>query len=143
MSEDLRRVVETPRTNWKRKVVSDGLSYYNLDGIRWSQDTECNTYWNEEGSVQISLKAEKEIIEATFELHNMCLEAVDKVVNDDDLLKKFEIPEVLWPAIKTSWKNKKTDFMGRFDLAWGGEGKPKMLEYNADTPSVLVESAQA
>lgn len=30
--------------------------------------------------------------------------------------------------------------MGRFDLAWDGQSDPKMLEYNADTPSILLES---
>ena len=43
--------------------------------------------------------------------------------------------------MKKSWTDKKTDLMGRFDLAWDGNGPPKLLEYNADTPSVLVESA--
>lgn len=48
----------------------------------------------------ISAKAEKEVMEATFNLHNMCLEVVDRVVNDDVLLTLFEIPESLWPAVK-------------------------------------------
>ena len=30
--------------------------------------------------------------------------------------------------------------MGRFDLAYDATGPPKLLEYNGDTPSVLVES---
>ena len=71
----------------------------------------------------------------------MCLEVVDRVVKDDVLLTLFEIPHVLWPSVKKSWDEKKTDFLGRFDLAWDGTGPPKLLEYNADTPSVLVESA--
>lgn len=71
----------------------------------------------------------------------MCLQAVDKIVNDDVLLEKFEIPKVLVPAIKTSWRNRQTDFMGRFDFSWDGKTPPKMLEYNGDTPSVLVECA--
>ena len=82
------------------------------------------------------------MIEATFDLHNMCLEVVDRVIKDDILLTLFEIPHVLWPAVRKSWNEKKTDFLGRFDLAWDGTGPPKLLEYNADTPSVLVESAQ-
>jgi glutathionylspermidine synthase len=82
-------------------------------------------------------------MEATFQLHNMCLEVVERVANDDVLLTLFEIPEALWPAIKKSWKEKKTDFMGRFDLAWDGTKPPKLFEYNADTPSVLVESSLA
>ena len=71
----------------------------------------------------------------------MSLELVDKVVNDDVLLTLFEIPEVLWPAIKKSWAEKKLDLLGRMDFAWDGNGPPKLLEYNGDTPSVLVESA--
>jgi|LauGreDrversion4_2_1035121.scaffolds.fasta_scaffold176705_2 glutathionylspermidine synthase len=80
-------------------------------------------------------------MEATFQLHNMCLEVVERVVNDDVLLTLFDIPEALWPAIKKSWREKRTDFMGRFDLAWNGVDPPKLFEYNADTPSVLIESA--
>jgi len=56
-------------------------------------------------------------------------------------LKLFEIPDDLIPAVKKSWNDKRTDLMGRFDLAWDGNFPPKLLEYNADTPSVLVESA--
>lgn len=70
----------------------------------------------------------------------MCLEAVEKVVNDDVLLKLFYINEDLWPAIRQSWKENQIDFIGRFDLSWDGINPPKMLEYNADTPSMLVES---
>ncbi|MBS2025294.1 MAG: glutathionylspermidine synthase family protein, partial [Deltaproteobacteria bacterium] len=32
---------------------------------------------------------------------------------------------------------------GRFDLAWRGTGAPKLLEYNADTPTALIEAAVA
>ena len=31
--------------------------------------------------------------------------------------------------------------LGRMDLSWDGTGPPKLLEYNGDTPSVLVESS--
>jgi glutathionylspermidine synthase len=30
--------------------------------------------------------------------------------------------------------------LGRFDFSWDGVNPPKMLEYNADTPSILLES---
>ena len=29
---------------------------------------------------------------------------------------------------------------GRFDLVFDGKNEPKMLEYNADTPSLIIES---
>lgn len=79
-------------------------------------------------------------MEATYELHSMALEAVDVIVNDDTLLDLFYINQDLWPAIRNGWKNGRTDFQGRFDLAWDGKGQIKLLEYNADTPSLQLES---
>lgn len=67
---------------------------------------EEETYWNEEGKADISANAEQILLEATFQLHSMSLEAVDKVVNDDVLLKLFYVNEELWPAIRQSWKDK-------------------------------------
>ena len=70
----------------------------------------------------------------------MCLELVEKVVADDNLLALFHINENLWPAVRKTWANNRQDLIGRFDFAWDGENPPKMLEYNADTPSLLLES---
>lgn len=88
----------------------------------------------------ISQDAEAELLEATFELHNMCLEIVEEIINDDNMLRLFHINEVLWTPIRKSWQNSHKDLMGRFDFAWDGKNPPKMLEYNADTPSLLLES---
>jgi len=92
ISDQMRRVVIEPRKGWEEKVRLDGLTYWDLEGIKWIKDYPCNTYWNEEGCIIISAKAEKEVMEATFKLHNMCLEVVDRVVKDDVLLTLFEIP---------------------------------------------------
>jgi len=48
----------------------------------------------------MSSKAEKILMEATFELHSMGLEAIDKIVADDTLLSLFYINRDLWPAIR-------------------------------------------
>jgi glutathionylspermidine synthase len=42
----------------------------------------------------------------------MYLEAVDRVVNDDTLLKLFAIPYTLWKPIKDSWSQKQFDLQG-------------------------------
>ena len=51
----------TPRPGWISKVKADGLSFYNLEGLKWlpNQSTEADYYWNEEGCVQITHEAEK------------------------------------------------------------------------------------
>ena len=44
-------------------------------------------------------------MEHAFEVHNMALEAVDLVVNDDALLELFNIPDKLRKAVKVSWEH--------------------------------------
>ena len=70
----------------------------------------------------------------------MALEAVDIVVKDDNLLTLFGINQNLWPAVRYSWQEKQIDFQGRFDFIFDGKEPPKLLEYNADTPSLIIES---
>ena len=70
----------------------------------------------------------------------MMLVAVDKVVSDDHLMQLFSLNKNLWPAIRHSWKEKQLDFQGRFDFIYDGLNPPVMLEFNGDTPSLLLES---
>ena len=58
-------------------------------------------------------------------------------------LAEFGIPEPLWKPIRASWAQRHCDFIGRFDFLWDGEGEPMLAEYNADTPTVMIESAAA
>jgi hypothetical protein len=39
--------------NWEKKVQEDGLSYYNLDGLKWTDNTKIDPdyYWNEDACV--------------------------------------------------------------------------------------------
>lgn len=53
--------------------------------------------------IVISPEAEAKLLKATFELHNMALEAVDLVVKDDKLMQMFNLNRLLWPAIRKSW----------------------------------------
>jgi hypothetical protein len=57
-----------PRINWEQKVQEDGLSYYKLDGLKWTENTKIDPdyYWNEDACVCITQSAEKEIMEATW-----------------------------------------------------------------------------
>ena len=70
----------------------------------------------------------------------MCLDAVDPVVTTERF-REFSIPEWVWPAIGESWRRSDPHLYGRFDLRYGGSGPAKLLEYNADTPTSLLEAA--
>jgi glutathionylspermidine synthase len=65
---------------------------------------------------------------------------VQKVL-DDDRLDDFGIPVVFHDWVRASWDNDEPTLFGRFDLAYDGRTPPKLLEYNADTPTALFEAA--
>jgi len=55
--------------------------------------------------------------------------------------ERFHIPEPFHALIRQSWDADEKSLYGRFDLSWDGRGEPKMLEYNADTPTALLEAS--
>ena len=88
----------------------------------------------------ISSTAESKLIQATNEVHLMYLHATEKVLKSDQLLKLFDIPEILWPRIRLSWKNRRHDMItGRLDFCLDERGL-KVYEYNADSASCHTES---
>lgn len=100
------------------------------------------TYWNETAGYEFT-EAEIHAIEAaTKELFDRCLDAVEYVIQNKRF-QEFGIPEGYWRAITESWQRDDPTVYGRFDLVYDGSGSPKMLEFNADTPTTLVESAVA
>ncbi|KNC12078.1 glutathionylspermidine synthase [Klebsiella sp. RIT-PI-d] len=85
--------------------------------------------------------AEQELIKATNELHLMYLHATDKVMKDDNLLALFDIPKILWPRLRLSWKRRRHDMItGRMDFCLDERGL-KVYEYNADSASCHTEAS--
>ncbi|MDF7671036.1 bifunctional glutathionylspermidine amidase/synthase [Orbaceae bacterium ESL0721] len=88
----------------------------------------------------ISASAEQELIRATNELHLMYLHATDKVLKDDNLLRYFNIPEILWPRLRLSWQHRRYQMVtGRLDFCMSEQGL-KVYEYNADSASCHTEA---
>lgn len=99
-------------------------------------------YWDESRAYRFTLRQIEEQIEApTNELHQMCLEIVDAAVRDEETLHKLGIAPLYHDAIAQSWHLRDPSLYGRMDFAWTGSGPVKLLEYNADTPTSLYESA--
>lgn len=120
-----------PRNNFQQKLENIGLSFHSWDD-----------YWKEDVCYKFSSNQIDLIEEVTENLHKMCLNAVDYIISK----KKFSdlaIPEIYWNEIEKSFKNGDMSLYGRFDLVYDGVNPPKMLEYNADTPTSLLESAVA
>lgn len=127
----MQREILTPRPDWPAKVEVLGLDFHTSNG---------GPYWWEAACYAFSAAEIDVIEEATETLHGLCLEAVDRLVAAGDL-GRLDIPKAYWPWIVESWRRRDPDVYGRFDLAYDGVSPPKMLEYNADTPTALIEAA--
>jgi len=129
----VRRQTIDPRPNWQKRVEEYGLYYHTLRG---------EPYWDESACYQFTPYEIDTIELATQTLHEMCLELVQEVI-DKRLFGLFLIPKDYEEYLIRSWETKEPSVYGRFDLAFDGVGPPKMLEYNADTPTALVEASVA
>ena len=116
-------------------------SYLESLGFVWHTDNDDTSYISDELVVVSEAEAEK-YYEATNELYDMYIEATEHVI-ENDLFHEIGIPFNLIDAIKESWENDvHWHLYGRFDLAGGIDNQPiKLLEFNADTPTALFETA--
>jgi glutathionylspermidine synthase len=128
----MRREILAPRSDWPAKVEALGLDFHTGDNGE--------PYWWEASCYAFSTAEIDVIEEATETLHQLCLKAVDHVVTSGEF-GRLDIPEAYWPWIAESWRRNDPDVYGRFDLAYDGISPPKLLEYNADTPTALLEAA--
>ena len=123
----------------KLKPLTD--EYLESIGFIWHTDSDNSSYVSDE-IVVISEDEANAFYEATNELYDMFAQAGQYVI-DNDLFHEINIPFNLVEMIKESWENDvHWHLYSRFDLAGGIDGKPiKMIEFNADTPTSLFETA--
>ena len=124
-----------------QKTTSLDTDYLESLGFIWHTDADETSYISDELVTISKLEAEA-YYEATNKLYDMYVEAAEHVV-ENNLFHEIGIPFNLVEAIKESWENDvHWHLYGRFDLAGGLNGTPiKLLEFNADTPTALFETA--
>ncbi len=121
------------RPNWREKVEGVGLTYHTH---------ESGPYWDESAYYELSA-AEVDVLEAAGNtLHALCIAAAEAVIKHN-WWTRLGIPAAAIPALLDSWERDEFSLYGRFDLAYDGQQPPKLLEYNADTPTALIEAAVA
>jgi glutathionylspermidine synthase len=129
----MQRIACPERDDWQQTAEACGFDFHTMDGMR---------YWDERAYYAFTLKEiEDEIETATAEIDAMCLELVCRAVDDEKYLERLKIPETFWPFVAESWHGDQPSLYGRLDLAFTGGGPAKLLEYNADTPTSIFESA--
>ncbi len=123
----MHRISIDPRPNWQKRVEDKGLLHHTLRG---------ETYWDETAAYQLSSYEVDTLEAATNALQQMCLDLVQEVI-DEQQFGLFMIPKEFENLVVRSWEERQPSIYGRFDLAYDGVGSPKLLEYNADTPTAL------
>lgn len=107
----------------------------------WHTDPDNTEYISNE-LIHVSEEEADAYYDACNELYDMYVEAASYVI-ENNLFYELDIPNSLIDSIVQSFEEDvHWHIYGRFDLAGGLDGKPiKLLEFNADTPTMLYESA--
>lgn len=126
----MQRISTAPRNNWQKTVEALGFGFHTADV----------PYWDESAYYTFTLPEIEKIEAVTAELWDMCLQAVQHVI-DHNLFDQFMIPKFMVPHILDTWNNDAPAIYGRFDLWYDGKSEPRLLEFNADTPTSIFEAS--
>lgn len=124
----MKRITIQPRKDWIQKIEAQGFLFYDLDN-----------YYDETAAYEFSTVEIDAIERATAQIHDMCLEAVAYIIKNKLWWCMF-IKPYFAEFIEKSWKEDACSFYGRLDLAYNN-GNIKLLEFNADTPTGLLEAS--
>lgn len=130
-----RHTVE-PRPGWESTIEAQGLVYWRTD----LPDGGQISYWDERHHYSVTGAEVYEMEAAARVLMEQLVEAGDHVI-EHHLFDQLGIPAWAVPKIKETWESEPPMVYGRFDFAYAADGHLKLLEYNADTPTCLLETA--
>lgn len=122
----MKRINISPRENYISKIQEIGFLF-------------SDQYWLEDAYYEFSTDEISAIKKASNECYEMYCSAVQHVI-DNSLWAELQIPTHVVPHLIKSWDKDELSLYGRFDFVMV-DGVPKLLEFNADTPTTLLEAA--
>ena len=129
----MKRIPLGARPDWRDKAEAAGFAFHSMHG---------EPYWDEESAYAFTLEeVEGGIEDPSTELHGLCREAAAEITASEELMTRLAIPPAHMDLVRDSWTAGEPELYGRMDLAFGAGGPAKLLEYNADTPTSLFETA--
>jgi glutathionylspermidine synthase len=129
----MQRIACEERSDWRELADKVGFVFHSTGDAR---------YWDESAYYAFTLaEIERDLEAPTAALDGLCRELVARAVTDERILRRLSIPVGYWNWLAASWKRGDPSLYGRFDLCYGGKGPAKLLEYNADTPTAVFETA--
>ncbi|POS71243.1 glutathionylspermidine synthase [Diaporthe helianthi] len=142
----MRRVPIEKRPNATRLVQSQGLVFADL-----TTPGVTEPYWPDDRYYSFTSEEVALLETAAKDVFAMCCEALDYLVEHQDIVTgKMAVPAFTLKQIVESWEREPAwgSVYGRFDVCFGGLDHPdprlrvpKFYEFNADTPTTLVEAA--
>ncbi|WP_046507774.1 glutathionylspermidine synthase family protein [Streptomyces odonnellii] len=137
----MKRHCTDPRPGWQQTVEGQGVVY----PLTRCPDGSLRPYWDESAYYSFTLPEVEALEEVVEELHALCLGAAAHIVEQNRFADLGITDPGLAALVAESWRRRAElpSIYGRFDLRYDGRGPAKMLEYNADTPTSLVEAASA
>ncbi len=130
----MRRVVGAPRPTLDKIIEASGFSF--------AEDEDGTPYWDESVYYAFTIEEiETGLEDPTNEISALCVELVETALANEEIFAKLCLPLRLQDIARESWKRGDHTLYGRFDFSFDGVGPAKLLEYNADTPTSLFETA--
>lgn len=148
----MRRHPSSRRFDWQNTNSSLGLIY-----------DEDASYWCEDAYYSFSQKEIAELEEAASAIYSMCISAGDFIISScsrvdcgaECFMLRSGIPQWAHSQIIRTWFDGDAEawahpgqtpdyspaIYGRFDIRYDGNSPPKLLEFNAQTPTSLVEGS--
>lgn len=128
----MRRLALTPRPDRLERARRMGFAYADIAG---------EPYWDESACYVFDAAGIDLLDDATAELERLSRAAVEHAIRWNRRAE-LGLTEAAWALAVRSWEGQEPSLYGRMDLVWdGGAVPPKLLEYNADTPTALFEAA--
>lgn len=134
----MQRELRQPRADWVPQMESLGFAYHSIDGV----------YWDESRSYRFTAQEIDRLEAATAELQRCSVEAARHVIRNGRYAE-FGIPDDFTALVERSFdafeRGEPAGFslFGRMDLCYDGASEPRLLEYNADTPTACLEASVA
>jgi glutathionylspermidine synthase len=121
------------RADFVEQAEKIGFAYAHFDG---------EPYWDESCRYIFTRREIEEDLEvAVSDLASLCDDLARKAVATQEWMERLGVPDHARDVVQESWRRRDPSLYGRFDFAYDGKSPPKLLEFNADTPTSLFESS--
>lgn len=126
----MERVFVAPRPGYREKIEALGFDFHG-------------DYWREEACYRLSSNEVEMLETATAEAYRMYCDAVEYILNEQSefMERILQLPPEICERIRRSWDEDELSLYGRFDFLVDKSGVPRILEFNADTPTSLLEAS--